>query len=173
MRRNDRQDLQPTMPGAEGREIVAHIGSQTIRVPALLLIEHGRRSLEDLERWKSRASARERAIYTALQGALNLLIPILREILKSGEAVTGIPPLPKRERHTDPVTYLLGYCHAFLPHVLSKGEFTLDVDEDGRMRSLDWSYLEQLRAVAEAQRHLQSPVVDASEPDILEQEGEA
>jgi hypothetical protein len=136
------------MPSSEGKEIVAHIGAQTIRVPTSLLIDHGRRVLEDLETFKARADGRQLAMYLALKGALNLLIPILREVLKGGEAA-GIPPLPKRERHTDPVQYLLGYCHAFLPHVLSKGEFTLDVDEDGQMQSLDWSYLNEIRAANE------------------------
>ena len=145
----ERRELMPAnMPISEGREITAHVGSQTIRVPTALLIDHGRRVLEDVENWKSRADGRQLAMYAVVKAALNLLIPVLRDMLKNGEPA-GIPPLPKRERHTDPVLYLLGYCHAFLPHVLSKGEFTLDVDDAGETHGLDWSYLNEVRAAQE------------------------
>lgn len=158
--RRETRDLIPaSMPQSAGRYIVAHIGAQTIRVPTAILINQAREQLQRLEDWKERATGTQLVMYGTLKAALNMAIPVFRELTKGSEQA-GIPPLPKRERHSDPVVYLLAYLNSFLPYILSKGEFTVDVDDNGEMTALDWSYLDEL----DAARALE--VVDAAPPEL-------
>lgn len=122
---------------ATGPAIVAHVGSQTLRLPAEELTRRASGMLAALDAWKAQASGTELAVYGAFKAALNLGLPFVGSII----AATGglLPALPARPRHSDPIVYLLAYLFAALPVALARGAWTVTVDGAGNVTALDWT----------------------------------
>jgi hypothetical protein len=152
-----RRELVPTTetPDLSGRELVAHIGSQTARVPVEFLVAYFTKQLRGIEDWKKTAEGLDLVLYTGIRQSLNILIPIVREFMKRRPPV-GFPQMPERPRHSDPVIYLLGYMNACSIDLLTRGEFTIPVDESGTVTDFEWSYLDDLRAQIEQARARQA-----------------
>ncbi len=151
------QALIPTPPSQleslAGRQLVAHVGKQTMRVPVEFLIAYFTRQMQSVEEWKKTADPLSMTLYTGVKQSLNIMIPLLREFMK--RAAPDMPQLPERPRHSDPIVYLLGYMNAFTCDYVTRGEFTIPVDDDSEMvTGFEWSYLEErLAEIEEGRAH--------------------
>lgn len=139
--KTDTKSLIPAgMPDAAEREIVVHVGAQTVRMPTAVMMGWTRELLQGITNWQATAGPQEQLMYTALKTAANFAMPIIRKALEN----PLLPPMPPRPRHSDPITYLIAYFQLASPYLLSQGEFTLDIDEDDRVTGYDWTYLDEL-----------------------------
>jgi hypothetical protein len=147
-RAQDRQALIPSEPSQleslAGRQLVVHVGPQTMRVPVEFLVAYFTRQMQGVEEWKKGADPLSMTLYLGVKQSLNIMIPLLREFMK--RAAPDMPQLPERPRHSDPIVYLLGYMNAFTCDYVTRGEFTIPVDEQSEMvTGFEWSYLDELR----------------------------
>jgi hypothetical protein len=146
-----------------GRQLVAHVGRQTMRVPVEFLIAYFSKQMAGIEEWKRTADPLSMTLYTGVKQSLNIMIPLLREFMK--RAAPDMPQLPERPRHSDPVVYLLGYMNAFTCDYVTRGEFTIPVDdESGIVQDFHWSYVDELRAEMEAKGD-EPLVIDAKDDE--------
>lgn len=117
--------------GGPDADIVLHVGSQTVRVPARRVAELLARGVDSFEGHVATASGVWAMAYGLAKQGVTLLWPFLPGVLSG---FLGLPvTLPKRPRHTDPIPFLARHLIETVMPFAGIAELTLRVDPAGEV----------------------------------------